>query len=171
MSGASNPANDIKNLPPGLVAGMYEAFKLGDSDANFELNVAELYSKMEGIGVNLGSPQEFEDLQYGADVDCDPKIGFAEFLGTLAPLKGDNKEDVAKVLSIFDLDGNKEISKNNIQAVLGAFGMELTREEMKALFTEADKNQDGSLNIKEFLEVIAFADQNLRKNGVPPGMQ
>lgn len=163
-------SSNAKSLNEGLVKAYLEAFKLVDPNQNFLIEPADYFTIMENLGVQSTiSPAEFTDLLYGTDVDNQRTIGFADFADTLGGLKQEGAEDIAATFSIFDRDGNQSITRENLVEVLGSFNVSLTDEEMDALFTEGDKDKDGSLSLTEFLEVVNYADRFVRKNGLPPG--
>lgn len=164
-------SSNSKALSEPLVKAYLDAFKLVDPNNNFAIEPADYFTILENLGVQTSvSLPEFSDLLFGTDVDNQRTIGFAEFADTMAGLKNDTADDVAAAFSVFDRDGSQYITRENLAEVLGAFGVSLTDDEMDALFTEGDKDKDGSLSISEFLEVVTYADRYVRKNGVPPGL-
>lgn len=166
---ANNPATDVKNLPENLVKGYYEAFKLGDPEGSNKINSEEYFKKLEELGIEVPVAAEFDDLQYGTDVDNEIGFTFPDFVSTLASAKTDNPDEMAAIFEVFDRDGNKEISKENLDQILDLFGLQITDEEWNAVIKESDKNKDGTLNLQEFLDCIKYGEGYVRKNGIPPG--
>ena len=62
------------------------------------------------------------------------------------------------------------MSAEDINKVLSVFGVELSVEESEALMAESDKNKDGMLNLKEFIEVVKYGEGFVKKNGIPQGL-
>lgn len=164
----SNPANDVKALSEQTVQAQLAAFRLLDSEYLNSFDSGVYFEKLAELGVETGNQQEFDDLLYGTDVDNDPQVTLADFVGTLASAKQDLPEDLAALFDVFDRDQTKEVTLENIGQVLGLFGLELTPEEQDSLMKESDKNGNGSLKLKEFLDALSYADRFIKKNGLPP---
>lgn len=164
----SNPANDVKQLSEQAVLAYLQSFRLLDTEYAGTIDSGVYFDKITELGLEPENKQEFDDLLYGTDVDNDPQVTFADYVGTLASIKQDSPDDLAAVFEVFDRDGSTEISRDNLNTVLGVFGLELTEEEADSLFKESDKNKDGTLNLKEFLDTISYADKYVKKNGIPP---
>ena len=165
MAKNNNQASLIKGLSDNMVKAYLEAFKLMDEDGQYIITPEGYQEKMMAVGQEVEA-KEFADLNAGNDIDGSPDVGFAEFLGTMAKNKNDSPDEVSFGFGIFDSDGNKSLSKENISETLGKFGIEMSDEEMEALFAEADKNNSGSISLSEFLKVIAHADNLINKKGL-----
>ena len=165
----SNPLADIKSMPEGLAKAYLEAYKLIDNDGTYEAKPRDYFTVLEGLGIDISNAQEFEDMLYGTDVDNESTIGFAEFLGTMAAARSDSPEEIAGAFEVFDRDGSGQLSRENITQVLSAFNVNMTEEELDALFKEADKDQKGALSVKEFMDAVNYGERYVKKNGVPPG--
>jgi calmodulin len=167
---SSGQPSQIKSLSDGLAKAYLEAFKLLDPNGNYTIESKDYFEILEGLGVQGISAQEFDDLQAGTDVDNEPAVNFAEYLSTVSKIKSDGPEEVAAAFEVFDRDGSTEITKENISEVMTAFGVELTEEELESIFEEGDKDKKGSLTLDEFIKVVNYAEQFIKKNGIPPGV-
>ena len=60
----------------------------------------------------------------------------------------DNSEEAKKreAFNVFDMDGNGYIDKHELKYVMRRLGENLTDEDLKAMFTEADLNGDGLID-------------------------
>lgn len=163
---------NLKSINEGMIKAYLEAFKLVDPNQNFVIEPNDYFTILEGLGVqSMSTPQEFEDLQYGTDVDNQRTISFQDFVGTLGSLKAETAEEAAGAFTVFDRDDSQLITRENLSQVLEAFNVTLTNEEMDALFEEGDKDKDGCLSLPEFFEVVTYADKYIRKEGIPPGAE
>lgn len=164
-------SSNIKSLNEGQIKAYISAFKLIDPNGNFQIELSDYFTIMENLGIEQSiTPEEFADLQYGTDVDNQTTIGITEFCDVLAGHKVDTPDDVAAAYSVFDPQGNQSLTREEIATALGGFNVSLTDGEMDALFEEADKDKDGQITMEEFLQVITYATQLIKKQGLPPGI-
>ena len=163
-------ASDIKGLSDNLAKAYLEAFKVVDRNGSYTIEAAEYFGILEGLGVEGITASQFEDLQAGTDVDNDPRVNFAEYLSVVAKTKSDGAEEVAAAFEVFDRGGDNEVGRDGIQEVMDAFGVEISEEEMDSLFENCDKDKDGMIKLEEFVSCVKYAEQFIKKNGIPPGV-
>jgi uncharacterized protein YbcV (DUF1398 family) len=86
------------------------------------------------------------------DVNKNGKIMYTEFLAATIEAHGYIEEDrIAEAFDRLDADDTGFISKKNLREVLGK---DCTSEQINAIMKSADKNDDGQISYKEFLEAF-----------------
>merc|ERR1711892_542128 len=133
-----------------------QGFKKLDKDGDGKI------SKKEMAAAGL-SGQEVESIFKLGDTDGDGEIDIDEFIGVMCPsasavvfkisqvFKG--KEGAAAAFSKIDIDGDGLISKREMSsAVIG--GSKLCKTEVDAIFKLGDSNNDGEIDMEEFLAVM-----------------
>ncbi|KAI4299581.1 hypothetical protein L6164_033026 [Bauhinia variegata] len=61
-------------------------------------------------------------------------------------------DEVRKIFSKFDKNGDGKISSAELKEMLGTLGSKTTSEEVQRMMAELDKNGDGYIDLKEFAE-------------------
>ena len=139
--------NEINNLKKS-----FEAFdKHKDGQISFdELKQGLLQLKSVKLNEN-----EIADLFKMIDADQNGKIDYTEFLAaTLQKQNYLKKERLYEAFCNFDKDNNGHITKEELLKVLKAEkGQE---EEVEKYIKAVDKNGDGKIDYKEFLELMGF---------------
>merc|ERR1712106_612748 len=133
-----------------------QGFKKLDKDGDGKI------SKKEMAAAGL-SGQEVDSIYKLGDTDGDGEIDIDEFIGVMCPsastvvfkisqiFKG--KEGAAAAFSKIDIDGDGLISKREMSsAVIG--GSKLCKTEVDAIFKLGDSNNDGEIDMEEFLAVM-----------------
>lgn len=99
---------------------------------------------------------------------------YTEFLAATIEAHGHIEEDrIAEAFDRLDADDTGFISKKNLREVLGK---DITSEQISAIMKSADKNKDGQISYKEFLEAfrqetaaiaenIAFTEESTHELG------
>ena len=74
----------------------------------------------------------------------------------ISPLLGDrySKQEIGKVFKLFDLDKSQGISFQNLKQISIEIGENIEEEELYEMFEEADRDNDGVINVKEFYRVM-----------------
>lgn len=62
----------------------------------------------------------------------------------------DNTIDIMKVFTLFDKDGNGDISRDEFKESIGLLGCELTTNEIDACFDMLDPDNSGGISLNEF---------------------
>ena len=126
-----------------------------DADNNGQID----YKEFEQVLLNSNSKEiKKEDIkQLFSEIDCDnnDKIDYTEFIA--ATLKKNiylKKEKLYEAFSAYDLNGDGKITKEELMCIL-----KLQPNQNKfvdKLIDEADKNGDGMLDYKEFVDLMYF---------------
>lgn len=136
-----------------------------DKDEDGFITEAEFLEVMKNAP---GDAQEYDSQKFFADADKnkDGKISFSEFadacqsmgLGVDSPISGEptkkNPQEVNKIFSNFDIDGNGSISAKELHKVLSAQGESLTESEINDMIKAADTNNDNKVDREEFSKMI-----------------
>eukprot|EP00092_Neocalanus_flemingeri_P000651 GFUD01000693.1.p1 GENE.GFUD01000693.1~~GFUD01000693.1.p1 ORF type:complete len:3364 (-),score=1087.83 GFUD01000693.1:1093-10800(-) len=133
-----------------------QGFKKLDKDNDGKI------SKKEMAAAGL-SGQEVDAIFKLGDTDGDGEIDLDEFIGVMCPsatavvfkisqmFKG--KEGAAAAFKQIDIDGDGLLSKKEMSsAIIG--GTKLSKTEVDAIFKLGDSNNDGEIDIEEFLAVM-----------------
>ena len=129
-------------------------FKQLDFDNDGSITRAELSE-----GVIRFSPQEVEAIMALGDVNDDGSLDMEEFIGVLYPSAATiasrmraqytDINSIKKAFSRIDTNGDGMVSKDEV-AASGSFN----DQEIDALFVLGDSNNDGEIDLEEFLGVL-----------------
>jgi hypothetical protein len=96
------------------------------------------------------------------DVNKNGNIMYTEFLAATIEAHGHIEEDrIAEAFDRLDADDTGFISKKNLRQVLGK---DCTAEQIDAIMKSADKNDDGQISYKEFLEAFRKETEAMADN-------
>jgi len=137
------------------VSEFKEAFSLFDKDGDGEITTKELGTVMRSLGQNP-SEAELQDMINEVDSDRNGSIDFIEFLTMMArKMKDtDSEEEILEAFKVFDRDGNGFITVEELLHVMTNIGEKLTSEEAAAMIREADADNDGQIDYKEFVKLL-----------------
>ena len=137
--------NEIQNLR--------KIFKSLDGCQDGQITYDELKKGLIQFNPSKFSESEIKELFAKIDVDKNGKIDYTEFLA--ATVKESNylkKEKLYEAFSMFDKDNSGFITKDEILKSLKA---EKNQEkEIEKYIKDVDKNEDGKIDYKEFLELM-----------------
>lgn len=140
-----------------------------------EVQLQEIFSQMDTNGDGVLSRQEFmegfqmfkerfgemfrptdiEEIVKKIDIDGDGSIDWKEFIAAATDLRSIAKETTLRqAFDLFDIDKNGEITKKELQRVLGGVVGEYNDNQFDELIKEYDKNNDGQINFEEFRQMI-----------------
>merc|ERR1712086_900286 len=90
---------------------------------------------------------ELKKMVEDIDTDGNGSVEFKEFMGMMTGKMGekDSREDVVKVLAMFDDDSTNKISFRNLARVA---------EELQDMINQSDKDGDGEINFDEFYRIM-----------------
>ena len=130
---------------------LWEAFTVFDADGSGAISPEELGQVMRSLGQNPTSEQ-LRTMIKEVDVDLSGTIDFEEFKALMVAQHGDRASRLKLAFSVFDEDGNGEITANEMTDVMGQFG--LTKEELAEMLKEVDEDGDGAIEFEEFCKLV-----------------
>ena len=136
-----------------------EIFKAFDNDNDGQINYGEFEQGLKKLKSKSIDTDEFHSYFNSIDTDKNGKIEFTEFLAAVLNKKIFLKEErLYEAFSMFDKKGNGKITKDELMSVLK---MEPSDDKyVSELIKKADKNGDGVIDYKEFLELMGIKKQN-----------
>lgn len=138
---------------------MQELFKAIDTDNSGTITVDELRNALFHWGHKISS-MELEQLMRFADVDGNGTIDYKEFVAATMHLSKLEKEDIMKkTFAELDKDGNGRISEDELRESLASFG--IAHNDVHELIVAADKDNDGSVDYQEFLQLMRSTDDSM----------
>ena len=142
--------NEIKNLKK-----TFEAFNV---QKDGQISYDELRKGLQELKCERINDEELCELFKGIDVDKNGKIDYTEFIAaTLQKQLYLKEERLFEAFTAFDKDGCGIISKDELMKVLN---VDPSHEgEIENIIKAVDKNGDGRINYKEFLEIMRHDDQ------------
>ncbi|KAL3839391.1 hypothetical protein ACJIZ3_023982 [Penstemon smallii] len=144
------------------IAGLKEMFKIIDTDNSGQITFDELKVGLKRFGANLNE-SEIRDLMKAADVDNSGTIDYGEFIAATLHLNKIDKEDyLLKAFSYFDKDGSGYITQDELQKACEEFGIK--DDHLEEIIREADQNNDGKIDYKEFVAMMQKGNKDLGKN-------
>ena len=136
--------NDINNLK--------EIFKAFDKNNDGQIGYNEFEEGLKKLGIK---DNEINSYFSSIDTDKNGKIDYTEFLASTLEKKTFLKEErLYEAFSAFDKDNDGKITKEEILSVLKLEPSSDTF--VKDLIKNADKNKDGAIDYKEFLEFMGL---------------
>ena len=142
--------NEINHLKK-----IFEAF---NTQNDGQISYEELKNGLRQLHCGHINDDELCELFKSIDVDKNGKIDYTEFLAATMQKKIYLKEErLYEAFSMFDKDDCGKITKEELMEVLKADkSQEL---EVENIIRQVDKNGEGSINYKEFLELMGYDDQ------------
>ncbi|PUZ39942.1 hypothetical protein GQ55_9G384100 [Panicum hallii var. hallii] len=138
-----------------------EIFRSFDRNADGSLTQLELGSLLRSLGLKPSTDQ-LDALISRADTNSNGLVEFSEFVALVAPdLLVDrspySEDQLRKLFSIFDRDGNGFITAAELAHSMAKLGHALTVKELTGMIKEADTDGDGRINFQEFSRAITAA--------------
>ena len=131
-----------------------EIFKAFDKDNDGQINYNEFEQGLLKLNSNDIKKEEIHSYFTSIDTDQNGKIDYTEFLASTLQKKIFLKEEkLYEAFSMFDKDNTGKITKNDLMSVLK---LENNDQYVNDLIKHADKNGDGVIDYKEFLEFMGF---------------
>ena len=130
-----------------------------------ENEIKDLKQIFEAFDKNKDGQISYQELKWGLyeifeniDLDKNGKINYTEFLAaTLQKKSYFKKEILYEAFCLFDKDRKGSINKDKLMQVLKLEKNQ--EEEAENYITIADKDGDGVINFKEFLEIMGYDDK------------
>jgi len=133
-----------------------DVFALFDKDSSGTITAQELGEIMKSLGQNP-SDSELQDMINEVDVDHSGSIDFDEFLKMMSTTvkAQDFAHETRAAFNVFDKDGSGTISADELRQVMKSLGENLTDEEIDEMIKEADKDQNGTIDYEEFVQLLS----------------
>jgi len=71
-------------------------------------------------------------------------------------LSENQKQEIKQAFDLFDTSGSGTIESKELKVALRALGFEPTKEEIKNLIGDSDKDGSGRIDFREFLNIMIF---------------
>jgi len=137
-----------------LLQEFQEAFQLFDKDNDGKLNSDELGTVMRALGQN---PTQAEIKNIVKEIGGSGMVDFQEFTTIMQrrmKTADSSEEQIKEAFKVFDKTGSGLIEINELKHVLTTLGEKLTAEEVDGVMKDADTDNDGKINIQDFLRVM-----------------
>jgi centrin-1 len=132
-----------------------EAFDQFDTDGSGHIDAKSLKVALRALGFEL-SREEVRELIHHTVGGTVAPIDFNDFLvmaGTKITER-DPLQEVLKAFQLLDKDHNGSISLKDLKTAIVELGENLTDEELRQMIKEADRDLDGEVGEREFVEVM-----------------
>ena len=145
----------VDQLTEEEMAECKEVFTQYDKDGDGCIATNEIGTVLRALKRQV-SDAEVQDLIDEIDPDSYGIVDFSEFLSLLANTMKpvDLEEDLLEVFKVYDRDGNGYITAGELYNVMQKMGEEVTMEEVNAIISEADTDNDSQVNYKDFLRIM-----------------
>ncbi|XP_048735111.1 neo-calmodulin-like [Ostrea edulis] len=133
-----------------------ECFDFFDKDASGTIDKTELVTVMRAVGMNPSKNDVEKMIKSVAEKGCDT-ISWPVFEEMLASSWKSVKQSKLEMLAsfhIFDINKDGYVDASELKKTLTSLGESLTEDEADALLKAADKNNDGRIDYKEFVDLI-----------------
>ncbi|KAF8689215.1 hypothetical protein HU200_042002 [Digitaria exilis] len=150
-----------RSLDDDQLPELREIFRSFDRNADGSLTQLELGSLLRSLGLTPSTDQ-LDALISRADTNSNGLVEFSEFVALVAPdLLADrspySEDQLRKLFSILDRDGNGFITAAELAHSMARLGHALTVKELTGMIKEADIDGDGRINFQEFSRAITAA--------------
>ena len=146
----------IENLSDETINIFQALFEMSDTDNDGEISVRQLRSIMCSIGKNQ-SEEKLTKMTQDVDLDGSGTINFKEFLYLMAKIMNDDETEelLIEAFKVFDKDGNGFITSHELRNIMIHLEEDLTPEEIEEMVREADINNDGTIDLEEFVKMMS----------------
>ena len=146
----------IENLSDETINIFQALFEMSDTDNDGEISVRQLRSIMCSIGKNP-SEEKLTKMTQDVDLDGSGTINFKEFLYLMAKIMNDDETEelLIEAFKVFDKDGNGFITSHELRNIMIHLEEDLTPVEIEEMVREADINNDGTIDLEEFVKMMS----------------
>jgi len=126
-----------------------------DSDGSGAISVLEFRDVCVAVGMTP-TDDELKAMVSELDQDDSGDIDLGEFLSAMQQKTQDpeGEEIIMDAFKTFDADGSGALSHSEMREVLNHLGEKLDDEEITDLIAAVDANNDGEVDLGEFLAVV-----------------
>lgn len=130
-----------------------------DQNGDGRLSVSELGNVLRSLGLNP-TECEIKEAMQAADINGNGYIDSDEYISLLKSYLKDRSEIERELKTAFKLfsKGTGELKLNQLKKALIHLGEKLTEEDVEELFDEMDANEDGVIDIDEFVSRLCEVD-------------
>ncbi|XP_022031730.1 probable calcium-binding protein CML20 [Helianthus annuus] len=158
FSGSSRrnkPSGSRHRLTTQMKHELREAFDLFDADGNGIIDAKELNAATRALGFEM-TKEQIDEMMVEVDKDESGAIDFDEFVYMMTSkiCERNNKQELTKAFNIIDHDKNGKISILDIKNIARELGEHLTDVEIQSMVEEADRDDDGEVNLEEFMRMM-----------------
>jgi calcium-dependent protein kinase len=147
-----------QQMPDSEVANLKNIFVSIDKNGDGQLTVAELMDGIKKSGINVDALGfSIKEVLANLDSNASGVIDYTEFIAATLEKKKYMREDrLWSAFRVFDVDGNGQISKAELQKILlgGNIDMEGDRS-IDDLIKECDVDGDGEISFDEFVKMMS----------------
>lgn len=132
-----------------------EAFELFDQDHDGAIDYHELKVAMRALGFELKKAEVLKLIR-DHNRQGDDLMDYDDFVKIMTAhiLARDPMEEVKRAFRLFDDEGRGKINIKNLRRVAKELGESLGEEELQAMIDEFDLDQDGEINLDEFIAIM-----------------
>ncbi|KAM9409484.1 calmodulin-like protein 4 [Pholidichthys leucotaenia] len=146
-----------KFFAPAQINEFKECFSLYDKKRKGKIDAKDLITVMRC----LGTSPTFGEVERHLQVHKIEKTGELDFSAFLTMMhrqmqQEDPKKEILEALRMTDKQKNGYIQASELRAKLTSLGEKLTNKEVDELFREANVKSNGTINYKEFTEMVTL---------------
>jgi len=137
------------------LAELHEAFTLFDSDHKGSLDARELKAAIRAMGFDVKKEQVAKMIS-AIGKENRELFTFEDFSEIVRPRMNEkgSREEIMKIFQLFDDEQAGAISFKTLRRISLEIGENISDEELREMFEEADRDGDGMLNFEDFYRVM-----------------
>jgi calcium-dependent protein kinase len=156
-----------KNISDEHIDQLKVAFSAQDKDHEGSLGVSKIEAAIRGLGLDVEAEKDLCEVLTDIGNESDGIVNYTQFLAATIDRKKYMQEHALKeVFDAFDLDGDGNISKVELAAVLSGKSeqprqqaklpsdLTVDADDLDAILDSVDKDGDGNIDFKEFMEMM-----------------
>ena len=132
-------------------------FKIFDKDNDENLNLKELSSALRSLGHNP-TENDLKEFVLNSHHYENDKINFDVFIDVIIRQiqEGNTEISLLEAFKTFDLNNNNQISTLDFIHIMKNLINPLTNEEINEIISQADPNNEGLININNFVKLLLW---------------
>ncbi|MES1920744.1 hypothetical protein MHBO_002384 [Bonamia ostreae] len=156
---------DLSKIDPQILDDLREVFDLFDIDGNQSIT----YHEINRAFIALDDKQSIKKIRKmikKVDKNKDGELNFEEFVELMHQnlekyRKISDESEYKAVFGLLDKNGDGEISADELYRVMNSIGISLSYEEVNLAIKETDKDCNGTINYKEFRNMLIHGPKNV----------
>ena len=131
-------------------------FTMFDKNSDGEISIEELYQVLMMAGKHR-SKEKVEVMMKRVDRDGNGTVGYQEFINMMWDHMNSRltEKEIDKAFEVMDTDLSGAISMQELQKAAKKTDIEVSDEQVEAIFKETDYNGDGNIDFEEFKKVLS----------------